>query len=725
MAYKSFPFFAFRTPILPMNKQFSEIDMNTLLNQFSNPHIQEAIYLASPILYDEIHKLLLSKIQNNKEIDRILYSFWRYISRMHTRCTPFGLFAGCGLGELGKDTVINLQNTIKRKTRLDMFFLCTLYDSVFKMPDIKENVNYYPNSSLYMLGNKYRYVESLYLNSRLKYQISEVERSFYLKKVLKISSQGAKIEKLVNELVNETISREEALDFLHELIDSQVLIGELNNAITGDDFFNRMICLIETVNKNNQILPLLKTIKHELEKSDLEKNGVDSYKHIISLIKNIDVPFEENFLFQVDLHREATIASLGDKVIEELKSSMAFLNRINFVSKNDTLDKFRQDFYNRYEEKEIPLMEALDSELGLGYPSKSKDGDPSPLVEDFSLPQKEEVNPFFSNKFHTMLYEKAFDCLSQNKKELVLTDDDIKDFDLNWNDMPATMYTVFEIIRANPNNILIKLDFFTGNGARLLARFAHVDEKMDIFIREITLKEQSLTPNAVLAEIVHLPEARVGNVLFRPHIREYEIVYLASSDISHEKQINVSDLMLSVRNSKLIIRSKRLGKEIIPQLSTAHVYHHGLHVYRFLCDVQIQSVKKNALSINWGAYNHYFRPRVRYKNTIFSPATWFIEQNKIKYLFMIQEDDELIFEIEKWRDINKMPRWVQMVESDNKLWVDWQNTLNIRSLFSIIKNKPFVTFTEFLFEPENAVVKDGDGNVYQNECIAVFYRNSK
>jgi len=314
--------------------------------------------------------------------------------------------------------------------------------------------------------------------------------------------------------------------------------------------------------------------------------------------------------------------------------------------------------------------------------------------------------------------------MMEHRQEIVFTEDDVKDFPIHWNDLPPTLYTIFEIIRAKEDDVLIKLNFFSGSGANLLARFAHADEKIDAFVKEITEKEQSLTPNVVLAEIVHLPEVRISNVLFRPHIRDYEIVYLSSSDLPQEQIIHVSDLMLSIRNNRIILRSKRLGKEIIPQLTTAHVYHFGLPVYRFLCDMQKQ-IGRHVLYFDWGAYPHYFRPRVRYKNTILSPATWLMEKNKMKHLYLIQEDDSLISSVDVWRKQHQIPRYVLMGESENKLWVDWENALSIRSMFSIIKNHPVVTFTEFLFEPEHAVVRDSDGNAYTNECIAVFYRESE
>lgn len=52
------------------------------------------VYLASPILYDELCKLpCWIVVSIRKEYNRIGYSIERYLCRMMTRCTPFGLFA--------------------------------------------------------------------------------------------------------------------------------------------------------------------------------------------------------------------------------------------------------------------------------------------------------------------------------------------------------------------------------------------------------------------------------------------------------------------------------------------------------------------------------------------------------------------------------------------------------------------------------------------------------
>jgi CRISPR/Cas system-associated exonuclease Cas4 (RecB family) len=83
------------------------------------------------------------------------------------------------------------------------------------MPDVKGKIRYYPNSSLYLLGKKYRYVETEYIHSNFKYHTSETERTVYLNKVLKIAAEGADMETLANALISDSISKEDAREYIN------------------------------------------------------------------------------------------------------------------------------------------------------------------------------------------------------------------------------------------------------------------------------------------------------------------------------------------------------------------------------------------------------------------------------------------------------------------------------------------------------------------------------
>ncbi|WP_165026969.1 lantibiotic dehydratase family protein [Dysgonomonas sp. ZJ279] len=719
--YKAFNNFILRTPLFPFNLLGNNQNIS---DQISSSNFKESIYIGSPVLYKELSKYLQDQSTYKNDRKHLFSGLYRYISRMSTRSTPFGLFAGCTVGVIAEETDIILEDSINRKTRLDMYYLCTLYDILVKKPGIKEKIAYYPNTSLYPVNKKYRYVEWQYIESRKKYHITEIEQTSYLKKILKIASKGADINILVNSLINNEISEKEAIGFINELIDSQIIVAELSQSVTGDDFFSCIIKLLERIDYQDPLLPKLKDIQNMLITLDLNKHDVDLYEKIIMKIVEIGVPYEENFLFQVDMIRNASVVNLGFEIIDELKSVMCFLNKITPSGKNELLNQFQEDFYNRYESREVPLMEVLDTEMGIGYPSKKNNGDISPLVDDLYLPHNIEQNGGSLTPIQSVLLKKTIKCLSQNEEEIILTDEDVENINISWSDLPSTLYTMFEIIRTKPSGPLIRLVSCGGSsGANLLARFAHTDSEIAELVQNITSKEQELMPDIVLAEIVHLPEARTGNILSRPHLRKYELLYISHSDLPHDRILYLSDLTLSIKQGRLMIRSKKLNKEILPRLTTAHNYHNSnMPVYRFLCDMQNQT-GRNSLYFSWGQLEKelQFRPRVKYKNTILSLATWVVRVREIEHLFVIKEDEKIISEISIWRKIRSLPQYVLMPDGDNKLLVDWENPLSIHALFSLIKKREIVIFTEFLFEKENAIVKNQNG-VYLNECIVAFYK---
>jgi hypothetical protein len=104
-SYAPFPSFIFRTP----HNSFQtfaetiarlEADENHWHNFLQDKTLQEAIFLGSPVLYDEIQKFLSGALTAPKEVNKLKMSVLRYYTRMSTRCTPFGLFAGFSMGEI-------------------------------------------------------------------------------------------------------------------------------------------------------------------------------------------------------------------------------------------------------------------------------------------------------------------------------------------------------------------------------------------------------------------------------------------------------------------------------------------------------------------------------------------------------------------------------------------------------------------------------------------------
>lgn len=90
-------------------------------------------------------------------------------------------------------------------------------------------------------------------------------------------------------------------------------------------------------------------------------------------------------------------------------------------------------------------------------------------------------------------------------------------------------------------------------------------------VRDHLRAEESLQPDAIFAEIVHLPEGRLGNILTRPILREYEIPYLGKPGVLPDRQIPIADPLVSVAGDPVALRSARPGR-VIPWRTRTHNY---------------------------------------------------------------------------------------------------------------------------------------------------------
>jgi len=136
---------------------------------------------------------------------------------------------------------------------------------------------------------------------------------------------------------------------------------------------------------------------------------------------------------------------------------------------------------------------------------------------------------------------------------------------------------------------------------------------------------------------------------------------------------------------------------------------------------------RTGLHFNWGTLSDSFAylPRVRYRNTILSPAKWKIKQEELKRFVDIKEEQQLLSEINEWRIRKMMPQYVLQTERDNQLFVDWESAASVAAFFSAVKKSKTVELSEFLFPDSQKPVRDIHGDEYINEFIVPFYKESK
>lgn len=731
--FTNFSQFIVRSPLFPANVAidlFSANDTESIKEICKNKHIKEAIYLASPNLYSEMQKWLDNELTDKKKTERLQHSILKYLIRMSIRCTPFGMFAGFNTGSFDDKTEILIKDKScsKMHTRLDMNYLCALAKDLTKIDTIRNNTKFYPNSSMYVLGDTLRYVEYRYINSRRVHHIVSVDHSEYLELIISKAKKGVYIHELKMMLTDDEISDDEAMEFINELIGSQILINELEPSATGPEFLDQMINILDSVKENTEINENLSKLKNTLNSFHNEKseNPISKYRNLENELKSLNTDYDIKYLFQTDLLKEAEVCKLNKTIAEDVLEAINVLMKLNRQPSKTNLTVFREKFYERYEDKEIPLLEVLDTESGIGY-SQGRSAVSNPLVENIRLGQTQTKREIIWDSVESFKLKKFIKAVSEDKYEVEIIDEELKAFEADWNSLPDTfssMICVLEEIDKDEGKYRILLNSAGGSGAaNLLGRFCHADELTHDHVKEIIKKEEELNDNAIYAEITHLPESRTGNILLRPALRKHEIPYLAKSAVKDQDEINMDDLMISVNLNRIILRSKKHNKEVVPRLSTAHNYsYNALPVYQFLCDMQLQN-KIGGLGFNWGKLSGEFdfHPRLVYKNIILSPASWNVQVKDISEIIKIKNDDELLEAIKQWRHNNKMPEKVLLADSDNELLINLSSIISVKTFFSLINKRRSFSLNEFLFEEDKAIVKSSEGD-FTNEFVLSFYR---
>lgn len=237
---------------------------------------------------------------------------------MHSRCTPFGLFAGCGIMESGAEAIrVNLEE-IERSTRLDMHFTCALAQKLAQLPDIQQHLKFYPNSSLYIVQDRIRYIEYYYRDKIRVHKISAVDSSIYLQGILQKARDGATLAELALTIVDGDITFEEASAFVAEIVSAQLLVSELEPGVTGEELLVEIINVLNSILNQDDInlqkkspensiqhqelqdiIGLLKNTQEQLQTIDKRIcNDITVYSELAEKLRAVEVPFELNKLFQ-------------------------------------------------------------------------------------------------------------------------------------------------------------------------------------------------------------------------------------------------------------------------------------------------------------------------------------------------------------------------------------------------------------------------------------------
>ena len=233
-----------------------------------------------------------------------------------------------------------------------------------------------------------------------------------------------------------------------------------------------------------------------------------------------------------------------------------------------------------------------------------------------------------------------------------------------------------------------------------------------------------MRPDAIFAELVHLPEDRLGNIVFRPAFRAHDLPYLGQSGLDRANQIHVADLSVAVQGGRIVLRSRTSGREILPRLTCAHnVKAPNASAYRFIAALAEQDGAAS-LGFSWDPLGRArFLPRVIYGNVVLSPASWRIDPATFSAWANMTpaQRSRLIGALREDRGI---PRWIQVGYLDNLLSLDLDNPLCADALVDELKRSQSDRVRELLPSPADICFRSPEGK-HVHEVMIPFLRRSQ
>ncbi|NHA03299.1 lantibiotic dehydratase [Mucilaginibacter sp. HC2] len=697
---------------------YQHYSLNAISDVIKTASFQTALFLASP----DLHTLLESKHFDYQALsERERLSLLRYYNRMCFRPTPFGSFSSFSAVPWGEGGTIQLDNQSPNlHLNIDQEVVNRLAGTLTKI-DITQDY-YYCNPTLYQSGKDFRFITTTYSADRSKvyFDLESMEINALAAELLTIYGpkyvQGMQILSDMVRISN--CDSDTAHDYLLFLTGSQIFVSITANNIIGDDYLERLCSFTgeSLVNKS-----LLSNIMQELNAPPV--HNVEYLKAIKTNANTLLNTFGHEKVTQIfysGLGLNAFSGSLDYRYQERVSDGMRALSILVTQSRPPMLEQFIRDFSQKYDKRKVPLLQALDPDTGIGYGPILNSATITDLLRDVNF-KKQQVTKISLewSKVHQLLLKKWNENSFQTDP-IQLNDTDLQTLSPGETQTtPPSFSALFRIIQDG-------LFLETAGGATataLLGRFTVWSEEIHRMARELAASEQLANPNVIFADIGQLSDPHADNINRRKHIYAHEIAINVVSTLEPDRRIALTDLLVSVKDGKLILESKRHQSVIVPRLTTAFNYsRNSLALFRMLCDLQFQGIQG---SFNFSLEQYFpgmlFYPKVIYKETVLSPGTWHLLAADIREIIHASPANATI-KLTRLRERLKFPPMVAISKFDQQLVFNLDKEDEMLFMIECMKGADQISVQEY-YLPDEDIVKNREGHPLVNQFVASIRHN--
>jgi thiopeptide-type bacteriocin biosynthesis protein len=720
--YQALDFYMVRTPTLPCQTYDEAGAFAGLAERTTDPIVREAIAVASPTLLAALPNL--AQPGNPRKQEQTLRSVLRYLNRMSTRATPFGLFSGVGQGTFAAQTSLRLgsREQFRKRSRPDMQWLLQIVQTLEQNPAVAVQLHVQANGMAYRHGNRLKlpYVTRLGLNQK-EYETVSVRYSDALGWVLEQAAQPVRFQTLAErvrlqypDVAPETVQR-----FLHQLFEQEYLLSELRPSTTTPDPFASFLDALQGIGGIEELRDQLQAIHRKLRAYDALPLGAGEALYL-ELVEQMKALAESPSPLQVDLALAEQEFRLHEGIKADVEKAADLLWRLSDLRQEPPhLEQLRGEFLEKYgTAREVPLLELLDEEIGLGMPATYEN--PSgyrqlqPSAESKERKAKEQL------LLHWLL-----EAVHAQERELVLTDERIAELEPPAADQELTepapsLELYFHLAASSAQSVddgdyrlVLGPNAGSQGAGKTFGRFVDLlGEECLSRMEEIQDREQRLHPEKVFAEIAYLPHSgRSTNVVLTRSARPYEIPVGTYSSREESRSLPLQDLVVGCRDGAFYLKSQRLHREVVPVTGHMLNLNAAPNVYRFLREISTQG-QRSWSPFPWTSLQSApYLPRVRYGRVILSPACWKLKRSDLAGL-----------DLQAWRAKWGVPRYVYLTEADNRILIDFENALHVEEVHKQVQSATAeVRLIERIGALEEEIV-EGEGGVYVNELVFPLVR---
>jgi thiopeptide-type bacteriocin biosynthesis protein len=724
--YQPLGWMVVRAPLLPIERYPSASAAGTKPEELADlaaedPQVRRALAVGSTNLLQALDRPRAGVKAAARRQAKLL----RYLIRMSTRPTPYGLFAGVALGRWGPVTDLELNREPRSRSRPDMAWLLGLVLELESRPEVRQGLR--------LLAHPSAWVESgrVYVSERASAgdehggrAAVSVRATKIVRRILALARTPIPYPRLASELLSEpgaTLAKVEAL--IDQLCGQTILLTDLRPPLTAPSPARHVIERLAEIPAARSLGTDLERLLAQMEAFDAApaEEGTAAYLAVVKAAQSIRASPQTPV--QVDMALSLVGNRVSTDVATEAAVAAELLLRLTPSTRGpEYLDGYRRAFESRYgHDREVPLLEVLDPGFGLGPPS--------PHIH--SAWGADNVDPQGAALRQQTLRDLAVGAI-RDRRLIVELDERTVSRLQTWDPQPGNAPTSLDLavfIIAASREAVDSGDFQLAIGPNLgasaagrnLGRFADLlGTDAATALRVAARAEAAHAPGRVWAEIVYLPHhSRSANVAVRPLVRSHEIVAGTTASAPPDRVIRLDELSVAVRGGRFQILWPAGGAEVMA--CTGHMLNnaHAPAVLRFLQDATHDGVAQ-FMGFDWGsAIGLPFQPRVQVGRIILSPARWLISAQTRDTDLGAGSPADFRQALARWRHGWQVPRRIYLAMGDNRLLLDLDDETHVEELRAEIRRlegTASVAVQEALPAPDHAWTP-GPGGHYITELV--------